>query len=96
MSSDIHRLKRLAAYFEGEADKARATHSIMTAGIWSTAAQHARDEVRQAEDEQIAVAWSDYRKDYGVTDDRLTEAHEAFKAGWQAAHGTLDAGGPQR
>jgi hypothetical protein len=33
----------------------------------------------------MASEWSDYRKHYGLAD--LTAAHEAFKAGWQAAKG---------
>lgn len=47
---------------------------------------------------EMACAWSDYRKDYGVSNDAVTRAreHEAFVAGWQAARGRLDAGGPLR
>jgi len=33
----------------------------------------------------IACAWSDYRKDYGVAESNMTAAHKAFKAGWKAA-----------
>lgn len=37
-----------------------------------------------------ACAWSDYRKDYGVSADDAVRGleHEAFKAGWDAAKGT--------
>lgn len=47
---------------------------------------------------EIACAWSDYRKEYGVSPSKETRAHEhaAFKAGWAAAKGTLDIGGVQR
>ncbi|WP_454729001.1 hypothetical protein [Cellulosimicrobium protaetiae] len=47
---------------------------------------------------ETACAWSDYRKDYGVSVDEAERAreHAAFTAGWQAARGTLDAGGPLR
>src|SRR3546814_14931805 len=40
----------------------------------------------------IACAWSDYRKEYGVSPGKEERAreHEAFKAGWAAARGTLD------
>lgn len=47
---------------------------------------------------EIACAWSDYRKEYGVSpskEERVKE-HAAFKAGWAAARGTLDIGGVQR
>lgn len=33
----------------------------------------------------LACAWSDYRKDYGVSADHLPAAHKAFLAGWMAA-----------
>lgn len=38
-------------------------------------------------DEQVdaACAWSDYRKDYGVSTEHLSAAHKAFLAGWKAA-----------
>ena len=32
-----------------------------------------------------ACAWSDYRKDYGVSQVDLAVAHRAFLAGWKAA-----------
>lgn len=32
----------------------------------------------------IACAWSDYRKDYGVSEANMDAAHKAFKAGWKA------------
>lgn len=46
----------------------------------------------------IAAAWSDYRKEYGVSPskEQRVQEHEAFKAGWAAARGQLDAGGVQR
>ena len=43
---------------------------------------------------ELACAWSDFRKDYGVRGD--ADEYRAFVAGWQAARGTLDAGGPLR
>lgn len=45
-----------------------------------------------------AAAWSDFRKEYGVSNDDVTRAaeYQAFKAGWAAAKGTLDIGGVQR
>lgn len=51
------------------------------------------------EDEELmACAWSDYRKEYGVSADDAVRRREymAFTAGWQAAKGTLDIGGVQR
>lgn len=46
-------------------------------------------------EEEIAIAcdWADYRKEYGVSSEAMAEAHNAFKAGWAAAKGTLDVGG---
>lgn len=35
----------------------------------------------------MASEWSDYRKHYGVSSESMTAAHQAFKAGWQAARG---------
>lgn len=45
---------------------------------------------------EVAAAWSDYRKEYGVSPskEQRVKEHEAFKAGWAAAKGTLDVGGP--
>ncbi|MFJ2298126.1 hypothetical protein [Oerskovia paurometabola] len=45
-----------------------------------------------------ACAWSDFRKDYGVSgDDKVRrQEHRAFMAGWQSARGTIDTGGVQR
>ncbi len=37
------------------------------------------------EEIDLACAWSDYRKDYGVSADHLSVAHKAFRAGWKAA-----------
>lgn len=34
---------------------------------------------------EIAFAWSDYRKEYGVSESNMTAAHKAFRAGWKAA-----------
>lgn len=50
------------------------------------------------DEELMACAWSDYRKEYGVSADDRTRAREyaCFKAGWAAARGTLDVGGVQR
>ncbi|WP_228002166.1 hypothetical protein [Nocardia australiensis] len=36
---------------------------------------------------QLAVEWSDYRKEYSVSQHALAEAHKAFIAGWDAALG---------
>lgn len=46
----------------------------------------------------LATAWSDFRKEYGVSanDETRKAEHRAFKAGWAAAKGTLDIGGVQR
>lgn len=46
----------------------------------------------------MAAAWSDYRKEYGVSasKEHRVQEHEAFKAGWAAARGELDVGGVQR
>ncbi len=46
------------------------------------------------DDIERQCAWADYRKDYGPND--LKTAHVAFNAGWAAARGVLDAGGPLR
>jgi hypothetical protein len=45
-----------------------------------------------------ACAWSDFRRDYGVSgDDKVRrQEHRAFMAGWQSARGTIDTGGVQR
>lgn len=47
---------------------------------------------------EAACAWSDYRKDYGVSSEKHVRVleHKAFLAGRQSALGTLDAGGVQR
>lgn len=47
---------------------------------------------------EMACDWSDYRKEYGVSaDDKArSREHQAFTAGWKAAKGTLDVGGPLR
>lgn len=39
------------------------------------------------DEEQMACAWSDYRRDYGVSSNPevATLEHKAFKAGWKAA-----------
>lgn len=39
----------------------------------------------EPEDEDLACAWADYRKDFGVGRDQMTAARKAFKAGWKAA-----------
>lgn len=43
-----------------------------------------------------ACEWSDYRKSYGVSTEHMTAAHEAFKAGWDAARGHSHEEGPTR
>lgn len=35
--------------------------------------------------DELACAWADYRKHYGVSADDIAAAHKAFKAGWKAA-----------
>lgn len=54
--------------------------------------------VRTPEEVECAAAWSDYRKEYGVSVSRSVreQEHAAFKAGWAAARGTADTGGVQR
>lgn len=54
--------------------------------------------VRTEDDVLVACAWSDFRKEYGVSvDDETRKAeHRAFLAGWAASKGTLDVGGVQR
>lgn len=47
--------------------------------------EFAKVEEEDAEADELACAWADYRKDYGVSADDLTAAHKAFKAGWKAA-----------
>jgi hypothetical protein len=51
-----------------------------------------------SESTEVACAWADFRKDYGVSAEGRTRKaeHRAFRAGWEAARGTLDVGGPQR
>lgn len=55
-------------------------------------------EVRDQDAIDVAAAWSDFRKEYGVSVSRSVreQEHAAFKAGWAAAKGNLDAGGVQR
>lgn len=55
-------------------------------------------EVPEPDAVECATAWSDYRKEYGVSVSRSVreQEHEAFKAGWAAARGTADTGGVQR
>lgn len=36
-------------------------------------------------DFEAAACWSDYRRDYGVSEADLVMAHRAFLAGWKAA-----------
>lgn len=39
----------------------------------------------EEESAELACAWSDYRKDYGISEEHMNAAHKAFKAGWKAA-----------
>lgn len=50
-------------------------------------ADGAESKPEPVEDEatEIACAWADYRKDYGVAQRDLNSAHKAFTAGWKAA-----------
>lgn len=83
-----------------------ATHLGITTSTTSTTSQPEAEALasvpvyaREGDERvEMACAWSDYRKDYGVSVDDAARAreHAAFTAGWQAARGTLDAGGPQR
>jgi hypothetical protein len=41
--------------------------------------------VRDPERGEMACAWADYRKDYGVPTEHMAAAHKAFLAGWVAA-----------
>lgn len=54
--------------------------------------------LRTSEEVEVATAWSDYRKEYGVSVSRSVreQEHAGFKAGWAAARGTADTGGVQR
>jgi len=51
---------------------------------------------RQMVKNRQAAEWSDYRKDYGVSESAMSEAHRAFIAGWEAALGKSYEGGPLR
>lgn len=51
---------------------------------------------RRVVSNQQACAWSDYRKEYGVSAGALAEAHKAFIAGWEARQGKSFEGGPLR
>src|SRR3546814_12053576 len=79
--------------------------SLVTEGIspfglpWFQANREAiQFKVRTEDDVLAACAWSDFRKEYGVSaDDETRKAeHRAFLAGWGAGKGTLDIGGVQR
>lgn len=37
------------------------------------------------DEEEMACAWADYRKDYGVSLRDIDAAHKAFTSGWKAA-----------
>jgi len=37
------------------------------------------------DEEELACAWADYRKDYGVSSQDIGAAYKAFTAGWKAA-----------
>lgn len=45
---------------------------------------------------EMACAWSNFRKDYGASADETAWEHAAFMAGWNAAMGRLEVGGPLR
>lgn len=53
------------------------------------------EQERTQEQDDIACAWADYRKDYGVSAEHMTAAHKAFVAGWKAAR-EGDQSGPLR
>ena len=40
---------------------------------------------RNPEADEMACAWADYRKDYGISGTHAAAAYLAFVAGWQAA-----------
>jgi hypothetical protein len=50
------------------------------------------EEYRDALSTAAAVAWTDYRNAYGVTNGQMVIAHKAFLAGWDAAYGADHAG----
>lgn len=82
--------RRRAAAAEAEAADLRAQlHARTSAGAPDLATEDAAER---------ACAWAEYRKDYGVPADAgaLGRTHSAFCAGWDAARGHLDAGGPLR
>jgi len=74
-----------------------ASYSNRTVEGRTLAEKHAAEH-RCGDRVEIATAWSDYRKDYGVSADPDVRAqeHKAFVAGWRAARGASDAGGVQR
>lgn len=55
-----------------------------------------RIEHEQRDRERRDCEWSDYRKEYGVREAAMTEAHRAFLAGWAAAQGETFEGGAVR
>lgn len=76
-------------------------------GPWDKSSQRYEDgckedrphpDTRREDHLDAACAWSDFRKDYGVSgDDKVRRReHRAFMAGWQSARGTIDTGGVQR
>lgn len=76
---------------------AMAKHAVIgTSGVtedFHTCLGLLRGRVREV---QQSMAWSDYRKEYGVSAGTLSEAHKAFLAGWEAALGKSFEGGPLR
>ena len=47
------------------------------------------------DEEEMACAWADYRKDYGISWQEIGQAHKAFKAGWKAAREGDQSGVPR-
>jgi hypothetical protein len=45
--------------------------------------------------DDMNAEWAEYRKDYGIAEDDLNVAHQAFLAGWKA-HRDGPQGGPLR
>lgn len=68
---DGFRIRRIGCPVHGEVDR--------------RVRQQKEAERRAEVDADMAAAWSDYRKDYGVGRDEMSAAHKAFKAGWMAA-----------
>lgn len=72
---DGYRIRKTACPVHGATDAA-----ILAEKEAERAAEEAHEDAVQ-----MACAWSDYRKDYGVSAESMIVAHKAFNAGWKAA-----------